>query len=579
MYLLDSTHVWHVAKTGNDGNGGHAQQYPIALAADTKLTISAAVTAAASGDTIIIWPGTYVENVDLDAAGKGLILVGTHRDTCIISPADDNAVEIESNCQLHNLSLIAGGSANKGVNGTSKNNIVIDNCYCFGNYDGILLSGKNIRVTNAYCKANYDGANFGSAEGLFIENCIFETDGGVTISDVYGLRLDSRLFDELGVIVRNSLILNVRIADSTQCAVGFYITKGSAILENCQIVAVTKTSATGDATAVKCGTGPILCGNMVLKNCTLYSSSNGGTALDIYVDNTGGEVNVLNCLYDRTKVSEVDGGKLLDLSDADGRVNVSQIEGVDATNQIRDSVVDDATRIDASALNTLSGHDPGATLVKVADVPTAAAIQAELEENGASLLDTLADRLTTARAGYLDELAAANIPGDIDAIKGYIDTEIAAILAAVDTEIGDIKTAVDTYLDAAISSRSSHTAAQAGTDAASKVLVTPAQKIVTNASGQVEADTKKVEGQTLSSKVGDNLNTFFQNAGEDTTKTVDEVGGQSSAAIVKAAKVILNKKVQNKQTKVVQYYDDDDETVIHTQTPVDNDETFEVNPS
>jgi len=520
MYLLDSTHVWHVAKTGNDGNGGHAQQYPIALAADTKLTISAAVTAAASGDTIIIWPGTYVENVDLDAAGKGLILVGTHRDTCIISPADDNAVEIESNCQLHNLSLIAGGSANKGVNGTSKNNIVIDNCYCFGNYDGILLSGKNIRVTNAYCKANYDGANFGSAEGLFIENCIFETDGGVTISDVYGLRLDSRLFDELGVIVRNSLILNVRIADSTQCAVGFYITKGSAILENCQIVAVTKTSATGDATAVKCGTGPILCGNMVLKNCTLYSSSNGGTALDIYVDNTGGEVNVLNCLYDRTKVSEVDGGKLLDLSDADGRVNVSQIEGVDATNQIRDSVVDDATRIDASAL-----------------------------------------------------------PGDIDAIKGYIDTEIAAILAAVDTEIGDIKTAVDTYLDAAISSRSSHTAAQAGTDAASKVLVTPAQKIVTNASGQVEADTKKVEGQTLSSKVGDNLNTFFQNAGEDTTKTVDEVGGQSSAAIVKAAKVILNKKVQNKQTKVVQYYDDDDETVIHTQTPVDNDETFEVNPS
>src|SRR5574343_223896 len=39
-------------------------------------------------------------------------------------------------------------------------------------------------------------------------------------------------------------------------------------------------------------------------------------------------------------------------------VNVVQVEGSDATNQIRDSVVDDATRIDASALNTLSAKAP-----------------------------------------------------------------------------------------------------------------------------------------------------------------------------------------------------------------------------
>ena len=45
-----------------------------------------------------------------------------------------------------------------------------------------------------------------------------------------------------------------------------------------------------------------------------------------------------------------------------------------------------------------------------------------------------------------------------------------------------------TNLDAAITSRSSHTAAAAGTDAASKVLVTPAQKVVTDASGYVTAE-------------------------------------------------------------------------------------------
>lgn len=38
-----------------------------------------------------------------------------------------------------------------------------------------------------------------------------------------------------------------------------------------------------------------------------------------------------------------------------GRVDVGLIEGADATDQIRDAVVDDATRIDASALNTAAG--------------------------------------------------------------------------------------------------------------------------------------------------------------------------------------------------------------------------------
>ncbi len=50
------------------------------------------------------------------------------------------------------------------------------------------------------------------------------------------------------------------------------------------------------------------------------------------------------------------------------RVNTGLIEGLDATNQIRDSVVDDATRIDASTLNTLSGHDPGATIASQTDI-------------------------------------------------------------------------------------------------------------------------------------------------------------------------------------------------------------------
>lgn len=42
-------------------------------------------------------------------------------------------------------------------------------------------------------------------------------------------------------------------------------------------------------------------------------------------------------------------------------------------------------------------------------VPTVTEIQAEMEENGASILDTLQDRLTAARAGYLDNINNAGL--------------------------------------------------------------------------------------------------------------------------------------------------------------------------
>ncbi len=57
-----------------------------------------------------------------------------------------------------------------------------------------------------------------------------------------------------------------------------------------------------------------------------------------------------------------------DLDTATQDVNVTTVEGSDATDQIRDAVVDDATRIDASALNTLSGHAPDNTIADVDDV-------------------------------------------------------------------------------------------------------------------------------------------------------------------------------------------------------------------
>lgn len=77
------------------------------------------------------------------------------------------------------------------------------------------------------------------------------------------------------------------------------------------------------------------------------------------------------------------------VEDGDIPVNVRQIEGADPSDTIRDAVVDDATRIDASALNTLSGHDPGATLSSL----TAAQVNAEVDT---ALADIHLDHLLAA---------------------------------------------------------------------------------------------------------------------------------------------------------------------------------------
>jgi hypothetical protein len=110
--------------------------------------------------------------------------------------------------------------------------------------------------------------------------------------------------------------------------------------------------------------------------------------------------------------------------DGNMKVDVLKIEGADPTDTIRDAVVDDATRIDASALNTLSGHDPGETIMGATDLGTGSGLTA----------------LATAAA--------------LSTVAGYVDTEVAAIKAKTDNLPSDPADASD--IAAAVSSLQSH---------------------------------------------------------------------------------------------------------------------------
>src|SRR3989304_1579693 len=186
MYQLDSSHVWHVAKSGSDGNSGHAGQYPVNLANNAKLTIGAAISAASDGDTIIVWPGTYVENVVLN---KQLYLVGAgNRYSIIINPASGIGILISaSGCRVGSISAISSNDSGINVNNHKAQLI---NCYAEG-ITGIANNHKSYWFAkNCYGKGKKYGIDLSDGYNIQIIDCICETDGSGATTWAAALKTD-----------------------------------------------------------------------------------------------------------------------------------------------------------------------------------------------------------------------------------------------------------------------------------------------------------------------------------------------------------------------------------------------------
>jgi hypothetical protein len=136
-------------------------------------------------------------------------------------------------------------------------------------------------------------------------------------------------------------------------------------------------------------------------------------------------------------------------------VNVTNIEGSDPTDQIRDAIVDDATQIDASALNTLSGHDPGSQLAAQTDVtglndPTAAAIRTEIDNNSTQLAAIVADTAELqgdlTDGGRLDLLIDAILADTAELQSDDVPSLIAALNDLTEAQVNaQVDAAIETY--------------------------------------------------------------------------------------------------------------------------------------
>ena len=118
-------------------------------------TISAAVKAANAGDTILVSPGTYVENVVVD---KPLKIVATNGAKATVVKASDTSKEIfllgSTDITIQGFTVTGGY---KGVAfGTS--NCILTNCILNGNVFGVYLAGA---TSNSVSNNNLNGNGFG----------------------------------------------------------------------------------------------------------------------------------------------------------------------------------------------------------------------------------------------------------------------------------------------------------------------------------------------------------------------------------------------------------------------------------
>ncbi len=355
FWLGDSANVIHVSKSGNDSNGGVAQQYPVSLASDSKLTIGSALSACPDGGTIVIWPGEYAEQVDIDSASKSIRLVGTHRYKCMISQSSaGDVVTGYDQCVFENLSIIQTG--------TGKALVVDDETKVVGcdvissGIDGLYgCSKKRVKIKNCYVFSSYDSVYLGN-EGL-IEDSLIVTDGCYPGSGIARAVCTNDATRD--VIVRNStLIAQPSYGKATSPFPDLYEsdrdlycikTARTAVLDNCVLVA--SDYKPGGAHADSYAAGDSFCVNgvqcLVASNCSFLSwtdqNEQDTTAYGLH--NTNGQVQngrfsvmgqtaswalyttatnkvyLLNTCYDAASIGS--GVELKAVPDADGGVEVS----------------------------------------------------------------------------------------------------------------------------------------------------------------------------------------------------------------------------------------------------------------
>ncbi len=242
--------------------------------------------------------------------------------------------------------------------------------------------------------------------------------------------------------------------------------------------------------------------------------------------------------------------------DSNDRVDVANIGGSAATGVIRAAVVDDDTRIDASALNTLSSHDPGTQLASQGDItglndPTASAIADAVWDEARS------GHTSTGSFGEGVASVQGNVTGSVASVSGAVGS----VTGNVGGSIGSLTTGaadqVNAQADLALTDYDPPTKAELDSGFAGSI-------------GSVTA---------LSTGAADQVNAAVVDVIRTDTLTLPGQGAPTATPTLSEAVSYLYKVWRNKRDNdgsTIQYYADNGTTVDHKASVTASTSTVEV---
>lgn len=291
------TNTWLVSKNGNDGNPGAPTSDPVNLATDSFLTVAAAISAASSGDKILIWPGTYAEAI---SPGKRLEVIGVGPKGSIVIGSGITTGASDSNSIYRNIKAVG---TNIGWSVNSSSGLYIEDCYAYGPTDGFYGATSKSAFIRCYSSSNWDGANLMSGTDNLFRDCTFEASSTVANA---GHALQSA---SSGKYLNCDFIINDTQTTVNQlCAVkiaGAY----NYIFDNCRFITKGNSGRTGNVMGLFVNNASA---NVLIDRCIFDTNavSAGNSAPDI--NNVAGNVVVNGCLYEKAlgaiKVPKTDAG-------------------------------------------------------------------------------------------------------------------------------------------------------------------------------------------------------------------------------------------------------------------------------
>ncbi|HIM83703.1 MAG TPA: hypothetical protein EYM55_03650, partial [Candidatus Marinimicrobia bacterium] len=163
--------VWHVSNDGSDSNGNGSGIYPFA-------TIQHGIDVSSDDDTVLVQPGTYVENINY--YGKNIVVRGEDRETTIIDGNQNGSVVTfesgeDSTAVLSGFTITNGFEEFGGgirINFSSpklENAIVSSNTADVGG-GGIYCSYSDPIIEEVTIEGNYSQSGSSGGGGIYLED-------------------------------------------------------------------------------------------------------------------------------------------------------------------------------------------------------------------------------------------------------------------------------------------------------------------------------------------------------------------------------------------------------------------------